>query len=287
MILFVIVFVMLIALGAVMAIRGAVAEKPSLSDSLSYYASSSAESETPVSAGNERINGVLVSLHGARKDQFLADLEMVDRSERDHANEVIKGTLGSAVVLLGVFWVLAGLGPLTVIVALMLGQPVGYLLVDSELARKAKARRVEFEETLVSVLSLMAIGMEGGSGLNSAIQNTLHLGEGWVVETLNRAMDEAEFRRETPWAVLGRLGDRLMLPSLIELSATLSLVGTSGARISDTLTSRAEAARAKLLLDRRSAAEAKSGSMGVPLGLMTLAWVMFLAYPAIASLVQQ
>lgn len=277
-------FSMLIALGLVMTARGAIAERPSLRDHLDYYASSATDGLIPVPVGNERISGVMTSLHGVRKDQFLADLEVVGRSERDHANEVIKGALGAALLLFIVFWMLAGLGVLTIIVALILGQPVGYLLVDTELVRKAKKRRAEFEETLVSVLSLMAISMEGGSGLNTAIQHTLSLGEGWVVEALTRAVDEAEFRKETPWAVLERLGQKLMIPSLTELSATLSLVGTSGARISQTLNSRAESARAKLLLDRRSEAEAKSGSMGVPLGLMTLAWVLFLAYPAVAQL---
>ncbi len=285
MILLIVVLVMLIALGIVTAARGAVAIRPSLRESLDYYASTAVGGgfEAP-SVGSERLNGVLVSLHGAQQAEFLANLKVVGRTERDHANEVVKGVAGAAMLLFIIFWMLAGLSALTLILSLLFGLPLGYLMVESELTRQAKKRRADFEETLVSVLSLMAISMEGGSGLNTAIQHTLSLGEGWVIEALTRAVDEAEFRKETPWAVLEQLGHELMIPSLIELSATLSLVGTSGARISQTLSGRAGSAREKLLIDRRSEAEAKSGSMGVPLGLMTLAWVVFLAYPAVAQL---
>ncbi len=285
MILLIVLFVMMIALGIVTSARGAVAIKPSLRESLDYFASTSVgdTAESP-SLGSERLNGVLVSLHGSQQDEFLSDLEVVGRTERDHASEVVKGVLGAALILFIVFWMLAGISALTLILSLIFGLPLGYLMVDTELTRQAKKRRAEFEETLVSVLSLMSISMEGGSGLNTAIQHTLSLGEGWVIEALTRAVDEAEFRKETPWTVLEQLGQDLMIPSLIELSATLSLVGTSGARISQTLSGRAGSAREKLLIDRRSEAEAKSGSMGVPLGLMTLAWVLFLAYPAVAQL---
>lgn len=285
MIALLVLFVMLAALGLVMATRGAVAERPTLRDRLDYYASGATDdSSDAVDQRPHRIDGVLVSLHGTRQHQFLADLEVTGRTERDHANEVVKGALGAALLLFIFFVMLGAGGIITAIVSLLIGQPLGYLLVEAELTRKAKRRRAEFEDTLVSVISLIAISMEGGSGLNTAIQHTLSLGEGWVIEALTRAVDEAEFRKETPWVVLERLGQEMLIPDLIELSSTLSLVGTSGARVSQTLSSRAASSRAKLLVARRSEAEAKSGSMGVPLGVLTVAWVLFLGYPAVAQL---
>ncbi len=283
----IVAFVMLAVAGLVVAARGVVPTRPDLAELLEYHASiDDVDQLSGLDARFNRLNGVLVSLHGANKEEFLANLELVGRTERDHAIEVLKGTVGAAVLLFGFFWLISSAGPLTIILSLLLGQPLGYLLVDSELTRKARHARAEFEETLVSVLSLMAISMEGGSGLNTAVRQTLSLGEGWVIEALTRAVDEAEFLRQGPWTALERLGQRLSIPALVELSATLGLVGTSGAQVSDTLSSRAESSRANLLVQRRAAAESKSASMGVPLGLMTVAWVLFLAYPAVAQLLE-
>jgi Flp pilus assembly protein TadB len=280
------VFAMLIMLGLVMVARGAVAKRPSLRDHLDYFLSSASDDgadHQPVAA--DRLNGVLVSLHGSRQDRFLADLEVVGRTERDHAAEVVKGALGAALLLFILFAIFLQVSVLTVVGALLLGQPVGYLMVEAELTKKAKARRAEFEETLTSVVSLMAVAMAGGSGLNTAIKHTLALGEGWVVEALARAVDEADFRKETPWVVFEGLGRDLRVPALVELSSSLNLVGASGARVAETLTSRAESARAKALVAHKAAAEAKSSAMGVPLGVLTVAWVLFLTYPAVSKLV--
>jgi hypothetical protein len=48
---------------------------------------------------------------------------------------------------------------------------------------------------------------------------------------LQRALDEARLRREPPWATLGRVGEELAVPELVELADSLGIAGTECARV--------------------------------------------------------
>ena len=75
-----------------------------------------------------------------------------------------------------------------------------------------------------------------------------------------------------------------MIP-LIELASALTLAGTSGARVTETLVARAHSNREKELAEVRSEAEEKSSKLGLPVGLIMVTWVFFIGYPAVKGLV--
>ncbi len=271
--------------GIVALARWVVPTKPELRSEIDYFASSAtATNETRKATTLERLHGWMLSFRGDDTAQFLADLAVVDRSERKHLVELLKGIGGVIFLIYMSLFLFGQRGLPSVLLALLAGAPLGYFLVEKELASQARKRRSEFDEALTAVLSLMAVSMAGGSGLNTAIANTLRLGDGWVVAAIRRSVDEANFRNETPWVALGRLGERFDIPTLIELSATLSLVGTSGARVAETLLVRSASARSQLLSEKKSIAIAKSSSMGLPVGLMMFAWVLFLAFSPVMNL---
>ena len=68
------------------------------------------------------------------------------------------------------------------------------------------------------------------------------------------------------------------------VAGALTLAGASGARVTETLTSRAHSSRQKELSEVRAEAEAKSSKLGLPVGMIMMTWVIFIIFPAIQSL---
>lgn len=143
---------------------------------------------------------------------------------------------------------------------------------------------MEFVEALNAFVSLVAVSIAGGGGVNTAMKDTTSLGGGWPFEMIHRTLDEAALFGESPWSALDRLGRDLDVEELIELAGALSLAGVSGARVADTLRSRAESGRQKALAEAKAKAEAKSESMNLPVAAMLLGWVLFMGFPAVAAL---
>ena len=88
----------------------------------------------------------------------------------------------------------------------------------------------------------------------------------------------------TPWEGIARLGRDLGIDELRDLAAALALAGDEGARIRLSLSARAESMRRKELVDVEGAAGESSQSMLMAQLLMCVAFLVFLAYPAISQL---
>ena len=193
---------------------------------------------------------------------------------------------GSAAIFAGFIAMLfdfAGGGAGLLIIALV-GAVLGYQLPDLELKKKADRRRVEFSRALTAFVTLIGASISGGGGITTAMSDAAAMGEGWVFVKLRNALDEANLSGTSPWLALDRLGRQLRVNPLVELAGSLTLAGSSGARITETLHARAESSREKELAEIRSAAEAKSSSLGMPVGFMLVGWAIFIAYPAVLSL---
>ncbi len=228
---------------------------------------------------------LLETVKGDDMDEVLSDLEVSDKPLVDFATEKAKAG-ASALFLSGFLSVLMGIasGGLPLLILAVGGGILGYLIPDVELKKKAEARRIEFSRALTAFITLLGSSISGGGGITTAMSDAAAMGEGWVFVKIRDALDEANLSGDSPWLALDRLGRRLNVIPLIELAGSLTLAGSSGARITETLHSRAESSREKELADTRSEAEAKSSSLGLPVGLMLLGWAVFMAYPAVLSL---
>ena len=228
---------------------------------------------------------LLRRVRGDRLADTEADVLIIGGTLRSLAVDKLNSGLAGAFVILVVAFLMGWVNSVVVMLLVLAGGfAVSYLLPDMELRRKAATRREEFNEVLTGFVSLLAVSVAGGGGLNSALQDVTDIGESWVFDTIRQTLDESTLIGESPWTGLDRLGRRLQLPHVVELAGALSLAGMSGARLTETLESRARSGRSRELTEALARAERKSETMNVPVAALLLGWVGFVAYPAVVNL---
>lgn len=152
------------------------------------------------------------------------------------------------------------------------------------LKAEAAQRRASFGFALSSYLDLVVVSMAAGRGTEGALSVAAESGSGWPFEALRRALQGARLRGITPWAALDELGTTLGIGELRGLASSIELAGSSGARVRSSVAARARALRSRGLADARSAAEAATERMSVPVALLVLGFVVLIGYPAIVQI---
>lgn len=231
--------------------------------------------------GVERgLDAVGLDLSGLRRD-----LRVVGRPlERHMADKVMVGLCGALVAPATV--ALAGLGGVSVPglvpvwASVVLGM-AGFFVPDLGLRSEAAQRRASFRYALGSFLDLVVVSLAGGVGVETALNDSAQAGHGWAYRELQRALAAARVNRETPWAALRRLGEELGVGELGELSASVGLAGTEGARVRESLVAKASSLRAHELSESEAAAQSASERMSLPVVLLFVGFLVFLGYPAV------
>jgi tight adherence protein C len=159
----------------------------------------------------------------------------------------------------------------------------GFLVPDLEVRTKAARARAEFRAALSAFLDLVWITLAGGAGVESALLAAADVGQGPAFTQLRRALDAAQLTRTTPWATLRQLGEELDVAELAELAASLALAGTEGAKIRASLSAKAGALRTHLVADAEAEAQAATERMALPVTLLFLGFLGFIAYPAVTQ----
>jgi tight adherence protein C len=229
--------------------------------------------------------GRLLRNLGLRLDPLEADLRLIGRTLEQHfADKVVLGILGLALpMLVGVTWGLAGAGA-PVAASALAGVVLGvvfFFAPDLNVRSEAGKRRRSFKHALGSYLDLVVISLAGGAGVESALRDAGKVGRGWAYDQLRNALEVTAFTGETPWAALARLGDELGVTELVELSASVSLAGTEGARVRDSLAAKAASLRDHALTDAEAEAEATTERMALPVVLLFLGFLVLIGYPAL------
>jgi hypothetical protein len=159
----------------------------------------------------------------------------------------------------------------------------GFVAPDLEIRAKAARARAEFRAALSAFLDLVWITLAGGAGVEAALQAAVNVGHDGAFEQLRRALDAAQLTRTAPWATLRRLGDELDISELAELAASISLAGTEGAKVRTSLAAKAAALRTHLVADAEADAQAATERMALPVTLLFLGFLGFIAYPAVTQ----
>lgn len=159
--------------------------------------------------------------------------------------------------------------------------PAGFLYPTLSLRSQAAAARRTFRHALSSFLDIVAVSLAGGRGVESALHDGAHAGQGWPFAEIRRCLLEARLQGEPPWTGLGRLGQELDIPELGELAASATLAGSEGARVRGSLAAKAKAMRQRSLTDVEAAAQAASERMSLPVVLLMVGFVVFLGFPAL------
>ena len=214
-----------------------------------------------------------------------ADLAVMNRTMTSHLGTKALMALAafiwfpSAIVLLGY-----GSSVGVPIVVALAAAVLGFLLPDLTLRREADLRRRDFRHVVGSFLDLVAMNLAGGRGLPEALMAASSFGDHWAMVRLRQALSNARIMGQTPWESIADLGRELGIDELRDLASALALAGDEGARIRSSLMARAESMRRKELVDVEGAAGESSQSMLMAQLLMCIAFLVFLAYPAVSQL---
>jgi Flp pilus assembly protein TadB len=222
---------------------------------------------------------------GLRFDRVEADLRLTGRTLEQHlAQKVLLAIFGLALpVLVGLMWIVVGVGvPVTLpaVVGIALAT-VFFFAPDLTLHSEAEDRRNQFKHALGSFLDLVVISLAGGAGVESALRDAAGIGRGWAYAQLRHALDVTTLTGETPWAALARLGEEVGVSELTELAASISLAGTEGARVRDSLAMKASTLREHAMAEAESEAESTTEKMAVPTVLLFLGFMILIGYPAV------
>lgn len=230
----------------------------------------------------------LTMLAGRRTARRSADLSVCERDIGRWVEDRLKWA-GLGAVLAGltamVVPVAAGAGSsLAVAVpAAGIGSVAGWLYAAVDLRTDADRARRDVRHAVASYLELVTILMAGGAGPESAMFSAAEVGRGPAFRHLRSALAAAQVRQEPPWALLGQLGQRLAVPDLVELGASMTLAG-GGAQVKDTLSTKAASIRVSDLARVESEAQARSETMALPVVMMFAGFLLLLGYPALAGL---
>jgi len=215
-------------------------------------------------------------------------LAITGKTREDLASEVL---VGGAIGLCAppLLWLVAGwvgvdvpLGvPVTLALALL---PAGCGLPLALLIRTAAERRRHMRAVLGTFVDLVVLGLAGGVGVEGALYSASHASPDWALGRMARALSKARDAGQSPWLALGSLGEELEVAELVELSATLQLAGTEGARIRQSLSARAVALRRHEQADAESEANAVTERLFLPGALLLIGFLLFVGYPAFSRI---
>jgi Flp pilus assembly protein TadB len=221
---------------------------------------------------------------GWEQRSLRADLAVLDRTwESFLATKIL---LSAAGVIFGPFlfalvWQL-GIGSNPVIpvwMALLFGG-VFFVLPDFEVRRDAADKRKDLRRVIGAYLDLVSMNLAGGRGLPEALMAAAEISDGWALMRIRNCLADARITGTSQWVALGRLGEQLGIEELQDLSVTLGLVADDGAKVRESLASRAETMRHRELAEIEGAAGEKSQSMLVAQLLLCAGFLVFLIFPA-------
>lgn len=228
-------------------------------------------------------------LLGRRTDQLLEQrLRLVGRTAERHALDKLIGAAGAtgAMGLVGFGLTLMAIAPPAplLIVAAVVGGVAGFVLPDALLRDEADRRRRAFRHALSGYLDLVNVILAGGGGIETALHAAADAGDGWAFSAIRQALDRARLTNRTPWDTFSRLGDDYGVDELRELAASVALAGSQGARIRQSLAAKADSLRGHQVAETEASAEAATERMTIPMAVLLLGFLVFVAYPAIQQI---
>lgn len=168
------------------------------------------------------------------------------------------------------------------LVMLLVAGALALVFPGERVRRQARRRRAAFGHALSTFLDLVTVLLAGGAGIETSLTAAAEAGDGWAFTLLRNELVRARTRRRSPWDGLADLGERLGLPELVDLAATVQLAGEHGARVRTSLATRAAAVRERHLAQVEAEAQAATERMGLPMVLVFVGFIALLGYPALS-----
>ncbi|MBR8643194.1 type II secretion system F family protein [Streptomyces tuirus] len=221
---------------------------------------------------------------GWEQRSLRADLAVLDRSwEKFLATKVLLGVAGLffGPFLFAIVWTLAlADSPVIPVWLALMFAVLFFFLPDLEIRRDAAEKRRDLRRVIGAYLDLVSMSLAGGRGLPEALMAAAEISDGWANQRIRNALSDARITGISQWQALGQLGEELGVEELKDLSASLALVADDGAKVRESLASRAETMRHRELAEIEGSAGEKSQSMLVAQLLLCAGFLVFLIYPA-------
>ncbi|MFE1454672.1 type II secretion system F family protein [Streptomyces sp. NPDC058735] len=221
---------------------------------------------------------------GWEQRSLRADLAVLDRSwEKFLATKVLLGVAGLffGPFLFAIVWTLGvGRSPVIPVWLALLCAVVFFFLPDLEVRRDAAEKRRDLRRVIGAYLDLVSMSLAGGRGLPEALMAAAEVSDGWASQRIKNALADARITGVSQWQALGALGEEIGVEELKDLSASLALVADDGAKVRESLASRAETMRHRELAEIEGSAGEKSQSMLVAQLLLCAGFLVFLIFPA-------
>ncbi|MBE8519349.1 type II secretion system protein [Amycolatopsis sp. H6(2020)] len=158
---------------------------------------------------------------------------------------------------------------------------LGWQLPVIVLKGKVKHARAAFAGALAAYCRLVALGRLGDRGPVEALRYPATLGSGWAFRRIKHAIDEATLRGRMPWDGFAELAEETGVRELKDIGHIIASAGQDGASIVDSLRAKAAALDDKQLTDRKTGSSVRSDRMDMPVALLGLAFIAFLAFPGL------
>jgi len=217
----------------------------------------------------------------------IADLELLEMTDVDFIRRSMLRTIASAVggLTVTLLWCALGDSPsFAVLFALCVLVPcVTWYLPVKEVTRSAKVRRADMDLAVAVYLDLVNVLLAGGAGVETAMLAAAGAGDGFSFDQIRLALVRAQSSRGSYWDSLRELGEKTGVESLEEVAHSVQLAGEHGARIRQSLASKAQALRARNLARIEHEAEERTEHMGLPIVLLFLGFILLVGYPAFVS----
>lgn len=279
-----------VGFGLLLIVRGVAAGPPPLSKELERLRPVRDPHGDATAAGDvgirlagwfgERLQDAGIEVSGAQ-----ADLAVVGRSQERHlVDKLAAATTGFAVPVAAATAVAAIGGiavPVLLVAVVASGLAIGgFVLPDVLLRDQAEERRRSLRFALSAYLDLVQVILAAGGGVETALGDAAQAGSGWSFQRLDAALRRARLTGHSPWEAFGRLGVELDVPELRETAASLTVAGTHGAKVRESLRARSQALRARDLTDMHAQAEAATERMSVPTVVLVVGFIVFVGFPA-------
>jgi Flp pilus assembly protein TadB len=231
-----------------------------------------------------------VGLDRTVTDNIRSDLRVLGRTPDSHIVRCAVTAIECGLLLPALAFILAA-GGIDLPVALPAGLALafaagGALMPNLTVHAEADKRRRTFRHALGAYLDLVAMNLAAGRGVETALEQAARSGRGWAFTEIRQALYRANVMGDSPWVGLDHLGQELGIVELRELAASVGLAGDSGARVRASLAAKARTLRVRGLGEIEEAAQSANERMSLPVILLVVSFIVFIAFPATYRIVK-
>lgn len=160
---------------------------------------------------------------------------------------------------------------------------VGWWAVGVWIRDRAAARRRQLRYALVSYLTLVALHRAAGLGMGAALATATESSTAWTFRRIGDRIASSAREGESPWTGLSEMAGELGINELADLASIAHTAAARGAGVYSTLMARAASLRRELQKREEAAAAQTTTYLVLPMLLMLVTAMVFLAYPALVS----